>query len=84
MLRNDFEPGFAVEHFVKDMRIALAEAQAMGLNLPGLALAHELYRGLVEQGNGQRGTQALVRALAQLSDVDWDARFLRAEPAVGR
>jgi 3-hydroxyisobutyrate dehydrogenase len=73
-LRNDFAPGFAVEHFIKDMRIALAESQQMGLNLPGLALAHELYTGLLEQGEGQSGTQALVRALARLSDVDWDAR----------
>jgi 3-hydroxyisobutyrate dehydrogenase len=53
----------------------------MGLDLPGLALAHELYRGLLEQGEGQQGTQALIHALARLSDVDWDAH-LTSEPAV--
>jgi 3-hydroxyisobutyrate dehydrogenase len=81
MLRSDFAPGFAVEHFIKDMQIALAESQAMGLDLPGLALAHELYCGLLERGEGQHGTQALIHALARLSDVDWDAH-VTSEPAV--
>jgi 3-hydroxyisobutyrate dehydrogenase len=71
MLRGDFEPGFMVEHFLKDMEIALAEARAMNLALPGLALAHELYVALRAQGHGRKGTQALVLALAQLSNVEW-------------
>lgn len=71
MLEGDFEPGFFVEHFVKDMGIALEEARAMGLTLPGLALAEQLYAGLVAQGGGRRGTQALILALADLSNVDW-------------
>jgi 3-hydroxyisobutyrate dehydrogenase len=83
MLRNDFEPGFAIEHFIKDMEIALAEAQEMQLELPGLSLAHELYRGLLDEGHGQRGTQALMRAIARLSAVDWDAR-LASEAVVTR
>jgi 3-hydroxyisobutyrate dehydrogenase len=74
MLRGDFEPGFVVEHFVKDMEIALAEAQRMDLALPGLALAHELYVALRAQGGGRKGTHALLLALAGLSAVDWDAR----------
>ena len=83
-LQNDFAPGFAIEHFIKDMRIALAECQQLGLDLPGLALAHELYTGLLERGEGQSGTQALVRALAQLSDVDWDARLTSETAVAGR
>jgi 3-hydroxyisobutyrate dehydrogenase len=71
MLRGDFEPGFFVEHFIKDMEIALAEARRLNLALPGLALAHELYLALRAQGGGRNGTQALVLALAKLSDVDW-------------
>ncbi len=71
MLKGDFEPGFFVEHFVKDMEIALAEARRMNLALPGLALAHELYLALKAQGGGRKGTQALLLALARLSDVDW-------------
>jgi 3-hydroxyisobutyrate dehydrogenase len=71
ILRGDFEPGFFVEHFIKDMEIALAEARRLDLALPGLALAHELYVALRAQGQGRKGTQALVLALARLSSVDW-------------
>ena len=34
---NNFDPGFFVEHFIKDMSIALAEGKSLGLSLPGLA-----------------------------------------------
>src|SRR2546421_287633 len=71
ILQGDLEPGFFVEHFIKDMEIALAEARRLDLALPGLALAHELYLALRAQGGGRRGTQALILALARLSDVDW-------------
>jgi 3-hydroxyisobutyrate dehydrogenase len=72
MLKGDFEPGFYVEHFIKDLEIALAEARSMDLALPGLALAHELYVALRAQGGGRLGTQALVLALARLSNITWD------------
>jgi 3-hydroxyisobutyrate dehydrogenase len=72
MLKGDFEPGFLVEHFIKDMEIALGEARRLDLALPGLALAHELYLALRAQGGGRQGTQALVLALARLSDVTWE------------
>jgi 3-hydroxyisobutyrate dehydrogenase len=74
IVRNDFEPGFYVEHFIKDMGIALAEARSRGLKLPGLALAEELYRSLQEQGHGGKGTQALQLALAKMSALDWETR----------
>jgi 3-hydroxyisobutyrate dehydrogenase len=77
MLQGDFEPGFFVEHFIKDMEIALSEARRLNLALPGLALAHELYLALRAQGGGRKGTQALILALAKLSDVEWST----AEPA---
>jgi 3-hydroxyisobutyrate dehydrogenase len=67
ILRGDFAPGFMVEHFVKDMRLALAECRRMGLDLPGLALAESLYAGLVARGEGRLGTQALVKAIEGLS-----------------
>jgi len=72
MLAGDFEPGFAVDHFIKDMGIALSEARRMRLSVPGLALAEQLYVALSAQGYGRKGTQALVLALAQLSDIDWE------------
>lgn len=71
MLGEDFEPGFKVDHFVKDLGIALAEARRMRLALPGLALAEQLYVALQGQGRGDRGTHALVLALARLSGVEW-------------
>jgi 3-hydroxyisobutyrate dehydrogenase len=74
MLKGDFEPGFLVEHFVKDMGIALDEARRMNLSLPGLALAEQLYVALTAQGKGRKGTHSLILALSNFSDVDWDAR----------
>ena len=72
MLGGDFEPGFFVDHFVKDMGIALREAAAMRLPAPGLALAHELYVSLQAQGLGRKGTQSLILALARMAGLEWD------------
>jgi 3-hydroxyisobutyrate dehydrogenase len=69
MMRRDFEPGFYVEHFIKDMGIALAEAEKMNLCLPGLALAKQLYEAVRAQGYGRKGTQALLLALEKLNSV---------------
>ncbi|WP_165220457.1 NAD(P)-dependent oxidoreductase [Aquisphaera insulae] len=74
MIAGNFEPGFFVEHFLKDMGIALAESRRMKLALPGLALAEQLYRAVEAQGLGRKGTQALLLALADLSRVDWPTR----------
>lgn len=71
IVAGDLAPGFLVDHFVKDMGLALAEAARLQLSLPGLLLAHELYVALQAQGHGRSGTQALVRALGALSDIDW-------------
>jgi 3-hydroxyisobutyrate dehydrogenase len=71
MIAGNFEPGFFVEHFLKDMGIAMAEARRMKLSLPGLALAEQLYRAVEAQGMARNGTHALMLALARLSDVAW-------------
>ena len=68
---GDFAPGFFVDHLVKDLGIALAEARRLQLALPGLALANQLYIALQSQGRGRDGTQALVHALASLSGLDF-------------
>ncbi len=73
LLRGDLEPGFKVDHFIKDLGIALAEARRMGVSLPGAALAEQLYVAVSSQGMGQKGTQSLAVALARLSQVDWPA-----------
>jgi 3-hydroxyisobutyrate dehydrogenase len=65
MLKGDFEPGFYIEHFIKDLGIALAEAARMELDLPGLALAKKLYDLLEVQGYARKGTQALFKHYIQ-------------------
>ena len=74
IIAGRFEPGFFVEHFIKDMGIALAEAGRMGISLPGLALANQLYIALRSQGHGRDGTHSLMLALASLSGIDWKNR----------
>jgi 3-hydroxyisobutyrate dehydrogenase len=69
LLARNFEPGFYVEHFLKDLGIALAEAERMNLCLPGLALTKQLYEAVRAQGYGRKGTQALLLALEQISNV---------------
>jgi 3-hydroxyisobutyrate dehydrogenase len=59
MIVGDFAPGFYVEHFLKDLGIALEEAQKSNLELPALALAKRLYEDLVAKGCGRNGTQVL-------------------------
>jgi 3-hydroxyisobutyrate dehydrogenase len=71
IIAGNFAPGFFVEHFLKDMGIALAEARRMKLCLPGLALAEQLYRAVEAQGLSRQGTHALMVALARLSAVGW-------------
>ena len=69
MLARNFEPGFYVEHFIKDMGIALEESKRMGLVMPGLALANQLYLAVQAQGWGRKGTQALMLALEHLANI---------------
>lgn len=65
MLAGNFDPGFFVKHFIKDMGIAEAEAREMDLGIPGLKLALSLYRRLEDEGFGDEGTQALFRLYAE-------------------
>ena len=62
MIAGDFAPGFFVHHFIKDMTIALKEAEAMGADLPGLKTAKRLYEKVAEAGAREDGTQALIKA----------------------
>jgi len=61
VLKGDYAPGFFVKHFIKDMKIAIESAQAMGLDLPGLQLAKKLYDQLAAKGCEDDGTQALFK-----------------------
>ena len=70
IVKGDYSPGFTVENFVKDLSIALEEADAMKLSLPGLALVKQLYLSIQAMGKGSSGNQALYLALEKLSDMD--------------
>jgi 3-hydroxyisobutyrate dehydrogenase len=69
ILQRNFDPGFFVEHFIKDMGIALEEATRIGLALPGLTLVHQLYQTVQTLGHGRSGTHALILALEDLSKI---------------
>lgn len=74
IIDNNFDPGFFVEHFIKDMGIALAEAKKLGLCLPGLALAQQLYLSVQAKGMGKEGTHSLELTLAEMAGFDWKTR----------
>lgn len=61
MAAGDFAPGFYIKHFIKDMRIALAEAEKGGLSLPVLSQVLAMYQELEKDGHGEDGTQGIIR-----------------------
>jgi 3-hydroxyisobutyrate dehydrogenase len=72
-LAGDFAPGFFVDHFVKDLGIALAEARALQVAVPAVALVEQLCVALQAAGHGRDGTQSLVSLVASLSGIEWTA-----------
>ncbi|HEY4235009.1 MAG TPA: NAD(P)-dependent oxidoreductase [Lacipirellulaceae bacterium] len=74
MIAGNFEPGFFVEHFLKDVGIALEESRRMGLKMPGLEMAEQLYKMAAADGLARKGTQSLILALAKLSKVEWPSK----------
>jgi 3-hydroxyisobutyrate dehydrogenase len=68
-VKRDFEPGFYVEHFIKDLGIALEEAQGMNLTLPGLTLARQVYDHVREDGFDRKGTTALMMTLERMNGI---------------
>lgn len=70
ILKRDFEPGFYIEHFVKDLEICLEECEKMKIELSGLKLAHKFYRLMIEDGLGRKGTQGLMLALEKINGID--------------
>lgn len=67
--KQDYDPGFYIKHYVKDMGIALAEARRMNLSLPGLALVHQFYTAAMAMGLENLGTQALYQVLAKMNNM---------------
>jgi 3-hydroxyisobutyrate dehydrogenase len=69
MVQRNFDPGFFVEHFEKDLGIALDECKRMGVSMPGLALVRQFYIALKSQGHSRKGYHALLLVLEQLSAI---------------
>lgn len=62
MAREDYAPGFYIKHFIKDMALAVEEADARALNLPVLRDVLNMYRDMEKDGLGDEGTQAIIKA----------------------
>jgi 3-hydroxyisobutyrate dehydrogenase len=74
IVAGNYDPGFYIEHFLKDMGIALDECRRQRITLPGLELAYGLYRRLLASGRGRLGTQALMLILRELNQ-EYPARL---------
>jgi len=70
IVERDFRPGFKVAHQRKDLRLALEAAEKLAAALPGTALVQQLFSALEADGLGDEGTQALVKTLEKLADVE--------------
>jgi 3-hydroxyisobutyrate dehydrogenase len=70
-MKGDYDPGFFIDHFIKDLGLCLEECRRMRIVLPGLTAAEQMYRAMQAQGQGGKGTQALVLGLATLSGKQW-------------
>lgn len=68
IIKGDLDPGFYVEHFVKDLGIALESCKQMNISLPGLGLAQQLYLSLIAHGDNRLGIHALIRTLERLNN----------------
>jgi len=73
ILRGDFEPGFYVEHFLKDLSLAQTEANLAGVPTGSLALAQNYYDKLLNSDRGRLGTQAIILAMAEAHNLKWDS-----------
>lgn len=69
IVEKDFNPGFAIKHFIKDMGIALDEAKRMKLALPGLSLVNQFYISAVTMGLENLGTQALYKVFEKINSL---------------
>jgi 3-hydroxyisobutyrate dehydrogenase len=70
IVKRNFDPGFFIEHFIKDMGIALSEAKRMDLSLPGLSMAYQFYVAARALGLGKNGTQALALVFEKMNGIE--------------
>lgn len=61
ILEGDFDPGFAIKHYIKDMKIALESTETLDFEAPGLELALSMYKDLANRGEAEKGIHALIK-----------------------
>ncbi|MHA1512308.1 MAG: NAD(P)-dependent oxidoreductase [Promethearchaeota archaeon] len=66
---KNFDPGFYIKHFIKDMGIALQEAKNMNLSLPGLSLVYQFYMSAKAMGFENLGTQGLYKVFERMNNL---------------
>lgn len=71
---RDYAPGFMVRLQQKDLRLVLELARELDLPMPGVALANQLFRVVEASGEGDLGTQALIKAYERLAGTDVGGR----------
>jgi len=69
IIKDNYDPGFYIDHFVKDMKIAIDECKKLNINLPTLNLIEQLYEKLQQENKGKLGTQALILALREINNT---------------
>lgn len=69
MIVRDWRPGFTIDLQQKDLRLVLEAADQLGVPMLGTGMVFQLYRTLQQQGLGEQGNHALVKALEHLAGV---------------
>ena len=69
MLDNDFKPGFKVKLHQKDLKIVMDDAHKLGLTLPGVALVARHLNALVDAGDGDLDSAAIVKVVERMSET---------------
>jgi 3-hydroxyisobutyrate dehydrogenase len=70
IIKRDFQPGFMVDLLQKDLRLVMEASDSAKISMPATALVHQMFSSLEATGNGKEGTQALVKVVEKLSNVE--------------
>ena len=79
IIADDYSPGFYLKHFVKDLKLALVEANISGLSLEMLSQLTAIYEELETDGYGDEGTQALIRYYEKGEDINEDEDIVEVQ-----
>ncbi len=69
MHKEDYRPGFMVDLQQKDLRLVMEAARENKVSLPGASLVHQLFAANQALGEGQEGTQSMIKTLRRLAGM---------------